>query len=170
MKKTLSFFIKLIGLAIAIASSFYVVLNNFIINQPARTTWSISGFLLLGIIFLIIKRYANLWFKTKVTAIETARELNVNGNTSPLLATILKAVYVVLPALLFVLLFYGISKYNGLLWLNTLKLVGTISIYFIFEFVAVVLERYFNKKKELEKLEAERDAIAERVAKKIKFN
>src|SRR5690606_26836543 len=110
MKKTLSFFIKLIGLIIAICSSFYVVLNNFIINQPARTTWSISGFILLGITFLTIKRYVSLWFKTKVTAIETARELNMNGNTSPLLATILKAFYVVTPALLFALLFYGISK------------------------------------------------------------
>jgi len=170
MKKTLSLIIKLIGLATAICSSFYIVLKHFIIEQLARTTWAISGFLLLGIAFLIVKRYASLWFKTKVTAVETARELNVNGNTSPLLATVLKAVYVVLPALLFVLLFYGISKYNGLLWLNTLKLVGTISIYFIFEFVAVVLERYFNKKKELKKLETEREAIAERVAKKIKFN
>lgn len=170
MKKTLSFVIKLIGLLIATGASFYVVLNNFIINQPARTTWSIGGFILLGITFLIIKRYASLWFKTKITAVETARELKMNGNTSPLFATVLKAVYVVLPALLFVLLFYGISTYNGILWLNTLKLVGTVSIYFIFEFVAVVLERYFNKKKELEKLETERDAVAERVAKKIKFN
>ena len=90
--------------------------------------------------------------------------------SSPLLSTVLKAVYAVLPALLFVLLFYGISKYNGLLWLNTLKLVGTISIYFVFEFVAVVLERYFNKKRELKKLETEKEDLAERVAKKIKFN
>ncbi len=170
MKKTLSFAIKLIGLLIATCASFYIVLNNFIINQPARTTWSISGFILLGITFLIVKRYASVWLKTKLNAVETARELKVNGNTSPLLATVLKAVYVTVPALLFVLLFYGISKYNGLLWLNALKLVGTVSIYFIFEFVAVVLERYFNKKKELEKLETERDAVAERVAKKIKFN
>ena len=170
MKKTLSFIIKLIGLATAICSSFYIVLKHFIINQPARTTWSISGFILLGITFLIVKRYASVWLKTKLNAVETARELKVNGNTSPLLATVLKAVYAVLPALLFVLLFYGISKYNGLLWLNTLKLVGTISIYFVFEFVAVVLERYFNKKRELKKLETEKEDLAERVAKKIKFN
>lgn len=170
MKKTLSFFIKLIGLAVAVSSSFYVVLNNFIINQPARTTWSISGFILLGIVFIILKRYLGLWFKTKVTAIETARELNVNGNTSPLLATVLKAIYVLIPALLFALLFYGISKYNGTLWLNTLKLIGTVSIYFIFEFVAVILERHSNKKKQLKKLEQEQDNIAERVSKKIKFN
>ncbi len=170
MKKTLSLIIKLIGLATAICLSMYIVLRHFIINQPARTTWSISGFILLGIAFIILKRYFGLWFKTKINAIETARELNVNGNTSPLFATILKAVYVLIPALLFVLLFYGISKYKGILWLNTLKLVGTVSIYFIFEFVAVVLERYFNKKKELKKLETEKDDLAERVAKKIKFN
>lgn len=170
MKKTLSLIIRLIGLTTAICSSFYLVLKYFIINQPARTTWAISGFILLGIVFLIVKRYASLWFKTKVTAIETAKELNVNGNTSPLLASVLKAVYTVLPALLFVLLFYGISKYNGLLWLNTLKLVGTVSIYFVFDFVAVILERYFNKKNKLKELEAEKEDLAERVAKKIKFN
>lgn len=170
MKKPLSLVIKLIGLLIAAGASFYVVLNNFIINQPARTTWSISGFILLGIIFLIVNRYASVWFKTKLNAVETARELKVNGNTSPLFATVLKAVYVVLPALLFVLLFYGLSTYKGILWLNALKLVGTVSIYFIFEFVAVVLERYFNKKNALKKLETERDEMAERVAKKIKFD
>lgn len=170
MKKPLSLVIKLIGLLIAAGASFYIVLNNFIIHQPARTTCSISGFILLGVILLIIKRYASIWFKTKLNAVETARELNVNGNTSPLFATVLKAVYVVLPALLFVLLFYGLSTYNGILWLNALKLVGTVSIYFVFEFVAVVLERYFNKKNELKKLETEREEMAERVAKKIKFD
>ena len=73
MKKTLSFVIKLIGLATAICSSFYIVLKHFIINQPARTTWSISGFILLGITFLIVKRYASVWLKTKLNAVETAQ-------------------------------------------------------------------------------------------------
>lgn len=170
MKNFLSKTIKFFGFVISIAASIYVVFRYFLIEQPARVTFAISGFILLGLAFIFLKRYIGLWFKTKITAVETARELNMNGNTSPLFAVILKAIYVVFPALLFALLFYGIAKYNGLLWLNTLKLVGTVSIYFIFEFMALVLERYFNKRKRLRDLENERNDIAERVASKITFN
>ncbi len=66
--------------------------------------------------------------------------------------------------------FYGIQTYIGLLWLNILYVIVTLSIYFMFAFVAIFTERYYNGKEAIEKMEREKEDLAERVAKKINFS
>ena len=168
MRNLLSKFIRLFGFLITVSLAVVWVLNKFIINKPARLGIGVGGSILAIIIFMVSIRVFKMWHRNKLVATEVARELQVNGRTSPFIATLVKAIYVLLPGLILTLLLWGVANYDGVLWIDCIKLIGTLAIYFIFDFVALSVERYFNKKRELQKLEKEQDMLVEKLKNFIK--
>ena len=161
--------IRLAGLVVTGVFLAYYVLSKFIISQPARVGVSIGGVVVGLIIFGIFIRWGRLWINNKLNAIATAKELSMNGKTKPMFQVILTMIYIFYPSLLVVLFLYGVSSYNGLLWWDILKLLGILSIYFVFEFVALWQERMDIRNKELKKYTQQQEELAERVAKKMNF-
>lgn len=147
----------------------YYVIKNFIVEQPARVGLSVGGVVVGLIIFGIFMRYGRLWINNKLNAIATAKELSMNGKTKPLFQVVLTMIYIFYPSLLVVLFLYGIAEFNGILWWDILKLLAILSIYFVFEFVALWQERMDIRNKELKKYTQEQEELAERVAKKMNY-
>lgn len=162
--------IRLAGLVTTGVFLAYYVITKFIWSQPARVGISISGVVIGLIIFIIFMRWGRLWINNKLNAIATAKELSMSGKTKPLFQVVLTMVYIFYPALLIVLFLYGVAAYNGLLWWDILKLLGILSIYFVFEFVALWQERMDIRNKELKKYAQQAEELAERVAKKMNFS
>lgn len=161
--------IRVVGLLVSVTLSSFVIVSKFVKQQPARVKLSILGvILLLGLLFILV-RFGKLWIQKKLSAIATANELGINGRTKPLSQVILSMFYIFYPSLVLVLFLYGMAVYKGTLWLDCLILIGCIAIYFIFEIIALWYERYLNKLEELKRLNQEKEDIAERVSKKIKF-
>jgi hypothetical protein len=162
--------IRLAGLVTTGVFLFYYVLSKFIITQSNVVKLSVAGVILGLIIFAIFMRYGKLWLQNKLNAIATAKELSMNGKTKPLFQVILTMFYIFYPSLLVVVFLYGMAQYNGILWLDILKLLGILSIYFVFEFVALWQERMDIRNKELKKYTQEQEELAERVAKKMNYS
>lgn len=167
--KTLPRVLRFSGFIIAAVSTLFLVLSKFIVEQPSRVKLSMLGVIIALGLFILFIRYGKLWFKNKLSAIATARELGANGKTKPIFQVLLNMFYIFYPALIMVLFVYGAAVYQGTLWLDIIAMIGCIAIYFIFEFVALTIERYTKKKEQLQQLEKEKEDMADRVAKKITF-
>ncbi|MGN0961510.1 MAG: hypothetical protein ACI4PF_04860 [Christensenellales bacterium] len=161
---------RLLGLFVSGILTFLVVFTKFIKEQPARVKLSMLGVVIALVLFFIFLRFGKMWLKNKLSAIATAKELNVNGRTKPLFQTLLTMLYIFYPAGVLVIFLYGMQVYNGILWLDVLTLIGCIAVYFVFEFIALWYERYALKKEQLQRLEQEKEDMAERVANKINVN
>lgn len=167
--KLLAKILRLMGLIVSVILTFVVVFIKFIKEQPARVTLSMLGVILALILMFIFIRFGKVWIHNKLSAIATAKELNVNGKTKPLFQVLLNMLYIFYPILILVLFLYGMAVYEGTLWLDILTMLGCIAIYFIFEFISLWIERYAIKQEQLIKLEQDKEDLAERVAKKINF-
>lgn len=161
--------IRLVGLLVSAVLTFLVVFTKFIQEQPARVKFSMLGVVLALILLFIFVRFGKLWLHNKLSAVATAKELSVNGRTKPLFQVLLTMFYIFYPSFIVVLFLYGMAVYNGTLWLDVLTLIGCVAVYFIFEIIALWYERYANKQAELRRLNQEKEDIAERVAKRMKF-
>jgi len=167
--KLLAKILRLMGLIVSVILTFVVVFIKFIKEQPARVTLSMLGVILALILMFLFIRFGKVWIHNKLSAIATAKELNVNGKTKPLFQVLLNMLYIFYPILILVLFLYGMAVYEGTLWLDILTMLGCIAIYFIFEFISLWIERYAIKQEQLIKLEQDKEDLAERVAKKINF-
>ena len=160
---------RLIGLITSLLLSMIIVFSKFIKEQPARVKLSMLGVIIALVLLFIFLRFGRLWLQNKLSAIATAKELNMNGRTKPFFQVLVTMFYIFYPSMIVVLFLYGMAVYKGTLWLDVLKLIGCISIYFAFEFIALWYERYSIKKEQLKREDQEKDDIADRVAKKINF-
>ena len=161
--------LRLMGLIVSAVFTFVVVFTKFIQEQPARVRLSMLGVIISLVLLVIILRFCKVWIHNKLSSIATAKELNMNGKTRPLFQVLLTMFYIFYPTLILVLFLYGMAVYEGTLWLDVLTMLGCIAIYFIFEFIALSIERYTIKQEQLQKLEQDKEDLAERVAQKINF-
>ena len=167
--KILPKIIRIAGVLVSAVMLGVVFYNKFIEDQPARVKLSMLGSMVSIILFLLLIRVFKLFLKNKLSAIATAKELNVAGKTRPFFEILLKMFYVFYPGMVLVLFSYGLEMYSGSLWKNVLTMIGCVAIYFVFDFVSLWLERYSIKKEQLKNIENEKEELADRVAQKITF-
>ena len=129
--------LRFMGLIVSAVLTFVVVFTKFIQEQPARVTLSMLGVIVALVLLIIFIRFGKVWIHNKLSAMATARELDMNGKTRPLFQVLLTMFYIFYPTLILVLFLYGMAVYEGTLWFDILTMLGCITIYFVFEFIAL---------------------------------